>query len=328
MNAHTATIAALATRQAPLLSINMLSLVQGSFSLSLHGFEVVPGARIGVVGRNGCGKTTLLEAIVGLRVGSSIEGQLFGMPLPKAISRPLLRRRLGCQLQSACFSRYNTVAELLELHLALYGVGNPRLASLLQLDELLPMRGGLLSRGQRQRLELYLAMAHEPALVLLDEPMTGLDRRFSRALVQFVREQLPAQTALLVAGHTDEELELVDEVAWLEAGNLLDRGPQQELVARHAGPEILRIRFHDLDALSAAETALSPLPGVRCWTQSEDRLLTICGGDDMVKRAISLCPAEDIRAWEHTRTSVADLVRLGADLCQPPPLRVVAACLA
>lgn len=306
-----ATLAVPAAHQSPLLSIHGLSLDQGTFSLELSGFDVLPGARIGVLGRNGCGKTTLLEAIVGLRVGTSIEGQMFGVRLPKAVRRPALRRRIGCQLQSAGFSRYATVRELLDLHLALYGSGDPLLAALLQLDELLLLRAGLLSRGQRQRLELYMAMAHGPALVLLDEPMTGLDRRFIRALVRFVQEELPRQTALLVAGHTDDELQLVDEVAWLECGKLVDRGSPEELVARHAGPEILRIRFHCMDALLAAETGLSSLPGVRCWTQPDEVLLNICGGAEMVKRAKSLCTAQDIRVWEQAHTSVADLVRLG-----------------
>lgn len=326
MTAPSADMEVLASHQASLLSIDRLSLVQGAFALELRGFEVLPGARIGIVGRNGCGKSTLLEAIVGLRAVTSIQGQLFGAPLPTANTRPALRRRIGCQLQSARFSRYTTVSELLDLHLAMYGAGNPHLSSLLKLDELLALRGGLLSRGQRQRLELYMALAHAPALALLDEPMTGLDRRFGRAVVQFIREEMPTQCAVLVVGHSEEELELVNEVVWLDTGTMVDRGSPEQLIARHAGTELLRIRFHRLDALYAAKVALSVLPDTRCWTQPGEAMLILSGGEDMVRRATSLCPPQDVRAWKHARTSVPDLVRLGSGLSEQAKPKEAAAC--
>ncbi|WP_295565508.1 ATP-binding cassette domain-containing protein [uncultured Stenotrophomonas sp.] len=296
---------------AALLDLEHLVVKQGSFTLSLGNLQLMPGTRMGIVGRNGCGKTTLLEAAIGLREPAQVRGRLFGTELPSAIGRPDVRRRMGCQLQSTRFSRHVTVPELLDLHLALYGRGNDRLMSALRLDELGGLRGGLLSRGQRQRLELYMALAHGPEIVMLDEPFTGLDRRFCDALLRFMRDDLPRECAVMVVGHSEEELSLVDEVAWLQDGALLDRGTSADLIARHAGSVLLRLRFHRAEQLLQASALLSGLSGVHCWQDTEHLQLTLCGDDAMVDGVVAACPPQDLRSWEQSRSSVTDLVRLG-----------------
>ncbi|WOB47931.1 ATP-binding cassette domain-containing protein [Xanthomonas hydrangeae] len=297
---------------AALLDLELLSVHQGSFTLSLERLELLPGARLGIVGRNGCGKTTLLESVIGMRDTTCMRGHLFGVALPAAIRQPALRRRMGCQLQSTRFSRHVTVNELLDLHLALYGRGSERLMSVLQINELRGLRGGLLSRGQRQRMELYMALAHSPDIVVLDEPMTGLDRRFCEALLRFVNEDLSPETVLMVVGHKEEELSLVNEIAWLQDGALLDRGTGAALVSRHAGAELVCLRFHRMERLVQARSVLSEIAGLRCWQHLDDLQLTLCGEGDIVQRVLASCPTQDVRSWEHTRTSVTDLVRLGS----------------
>lgn len=297
-----------------LLNLECLVVKQGGFTLTMSNLLLMPGTRLGVVGRNGSGKTTLLEALIGLRKSTQMHGHLFGVGLPSAVHRPDLRRRMGCQLQSTRFSRHTTVAELVELHLSLYGRGNAPLMGALRIRELSSLRGGLLSRGQRQRLELYMALAHGPEILVLDEPLTGLDRHFSDVVMNFIHDDLPPSCALIVVGHSEEEHSLINEVAWLQDGGVLDRGTSADLIARHAGSILLRLGFHCREQLVQMHALLSHTGCLPRWHDQTGLQLTLCGDEGMVAQVMAVCPPQHLRTWEQTCTNVTDLVRLGRDV--------------
>lgn len=283
---------------------------QGGFRLEAGGIQVAAGARLGLVGRNGCGKTTLLEACVGLRRTRVGRVWLLGAPLQEAMRDPGLRRQWGCQLQSSSFSRYNRVCELLDLHRAMYGRACPRLHGLLQLDELRPLLAGTLSRGQRQRVELFLALAHAPRIAFLDEPMTGLDRRFADALAGYVAGPELAATALVVVGHAREELALLDQVAWMDAGHVLDFGEPGALVRTHLGQRRLRLTLGSATAADAAERTCRVLAVGRVIREAES-VVCLYGAEDMPDRAVAAVPPAELLSIETGRCGVEDLVRLG-----------------
>ena len=105
----------------------------------------------------------------------------------------------------------------------------------LGLAELAASTYATLSRGEKQRVDLYVALAHAPDLLILDEPCTGLDAQFTqRALELVVRHRLRGGATLMVS-HSAQELKLADSLLWLDSGQVVDAGTASVLLRRHVG---------------------------------------------------------------------------------------------
>ena len=159
-------------------------------------FAIAAGQRIGLVGRNGCGKTTTMKMLAGLLPASAGQAWLFGREID---SHDLaVRRRVGYMSQT--FSLYGelSVRQNLVLHARLFHVPEARIPGRVDamverfdlaavVDEL----PGSLPLGMRQRLSLAVAMVHEPELLILDEPTSGVDPvardAFWRLLIELSR---------------------------------------------------------------------------------------------------------------------------------------------
>jgi ABC-2 type transport system ATP-binding protein len=187
--------------------------------------EVEAGAIVGLLGPNGAGKTTLLEILEGLRAPSG--GRVRVLGLDPTVAPRRLRERIGVQLQATATIPELTVAETLRLFAAFY----PRVLPLgevlgrVALGEQAQARVGSLSGGQRQRLALGLAMQHDPELLLLDEPTTGLDPVARRALHEIVRDLRERGKTIVLVSHYVEEIEqLANRVVVMSAGTILADG--------------------------------------------------------------------------------------------------------
>lgn len=293
------------------LVIDRLEVRQGRFSVHVGGVWAAPGRRTGLLGHNGCGKTTVLEACLGLRRSVVCEGSVLGLPLRAVPHEPDLRRRLGCQLQSANFSQYSRVNELLDLHLSMYGHQCAVLHELMQMQELARCRAGMLSRGQRQRLELYLALAHRPDLAFLDEPMTGLDRRFVEALTRYLCGPEMATTAVVLVGHSADELSLVDQVVWLDRGEVIDQGAPATLVEKHLGRQRIRVKATDRVALDQALQRCLTLAGIRHLVREDATTLSAYGAAGIGAQVLACLPGAGPVAMDTGPCGLADLVKVG-----------------
>ncbi len=188
------------------------------------------GERLALVGPNGAGKTTLLKLLATLVRPSAGRLMLLGVD---ALRQPAaVRGRLGVVAHDTYLYRDLTAAENLKLYGRLYGVDrlDERVAAGLAtigLGGLGGRRVGTLSRGQQQRLALARALLHEPALLLLDEPDTGLDEAGQGLLAAIVRERAPA---VVLATHALERaLALADRVAILSGGRIAYSAPTADL---------------------------------------------------------------------------------------------------
>ncbi len=194
---------------------------------SLHHIDltVQAGEVFGILGPNGAGKTTLLACIEGLHPLASGLIRVGGRDIrqfPRAV-----KRSLGVQLQRTALLNYLTVRELIDVYAALYQVYLTRsqIDDLLGRFDLVAQRhqyAHQLSGGQQQRLTLAIAVAHEPDIVLLDEPTTALDPHARHALWEMIRQLQQEGRTVLLTTHAMEEAEaLCDRVAILDRGEVV-----------------------------------------------------------------------------------------------------------
>jgi ribosome-dependent ATPase len=190
-------------------------------------FRIERGEIFGFLGSNGCGKTTTMKMLTGLLPPSEGEARLFG----KAVDARDLETRKQVGYMSQSFSLYGelTVAANLDLHARLFHLPDdrrgPRIANLMQRFGLQPYAdqpAAELPLGIRQRLSLAVAVVHEPKLLILDEPTSGVDPvardQFWALLVELSRQQ---GVTIFISTHFMNEAERCDRISLMHAGKVL-----------------------------------------------------------------------------------------------------------
>ena len=224
-------------------------------------FTIERGEIFGFVGSNGCGKTTTMKMLTGLLSPSDGEALLFGKPLD---ARDMAARlRVGYMSQS--FSLYTelTVRQNLELHARLFHIparkAKLRLAQLIRqfgLADFLDQRASDLPLGIRQRLSLAVAIVHEPEILILDEPTSGVDPlardQFWELLIDLSRNR---GVTIFVSTHFMNEAERCDRISLMDSGRVLvTDAPANLIKARNAGTlEDVFIDFLEQTARPSAE---------------------------------------------------------------------------
>jgi len=215
----------------------------GSFvAVSDISFEVGRGEIFGLLGQNGAGKTTTLECLEGLRKPDG--GRLSVLGIDPEREPRKLSRAVGIQLQTSGLPANMKVGEAMKFFCAYHGVP-PRmdLIERMGLGEKMDTQFHQLSTGQQRRLALSLAMAHNPPLVILDEPTAGLDVNTRVELHALMDEQRQSGTTILLATHDMAEAEkMTDRVAILLRGQIVASGSPTELTA--AGKGLTKVSVH------------------------------------------------------------------------------------
>ena len=243
-------------------------------------FSVQRGHIYGFVGPNGAGKTTTIRTLMGLIRPTSGGAKLLGHQIPSRAARA----QVGFLPEAPYFYDYLTVAELLDLAGRLFGV--PSALRKKRADELIELVGlgrarsqslKKFSKGMLQRAGLAQALMNDPALVVLDEPMSGLDpigRKEVRDLIVSLRDQ---GKTVFFSTHILSDVEAItDEVAIIARGKLQAQGTPSELVRRTVlGIDVLlRIAPDtDVDALTS---------GAGRVRRIRDELMLTLGADDDV----------------------------------------------
>jgi len=230
-----------------ILNVSGLNVQYGTFTAVKDvSFDVRKGEIFGLLGPNGAGKTSTLSAIEGLvkfQAGSVVVDGF------DARQKPLYARAaMGVQLQSTSFQPELKVFEILELYAGIYGVSlsKSKLDEILKeikLEESASKRFGQLSGGQQQRVSLVISTIHNPRLVLLDEPTTGLDPQSRRQLWERIEAIRERDHAVLLTTHSMEEAESVcDRIGIIDHGRVIVIDTPQALIEKYKDdPEVIAL---------------------------------------------------------------------------------------
>ena len=222
-------------------------------SVSHLNIHVKKGRIYGLLGRNGAGKTTTMRMLLGLTAPTSGEVEIFGKPI-HGNGKEILPR-IGCLIESPGFYPNLTGTENLKIFADLRGLKSPQyIKNALEVVNL-PYRDKKLfsqySLGMKQRLAIALAVMHNPELLILDEPINGLDPIGIAEVRDFIRELCDATgKTILISSHILSEISLLaDDVGIIDHGNLLEEESLKALESKNAK----YIHFCVSDAQKAAQ---------------------------------------------------------------------------
>jgi molybdate transport system ATP-binding protein len=226
------------------LDVSGLTARAGSFTLGPVNLHIPPDRVLVVLGPSGAGKTMLLETIAGLRPQNGGQINLAGADIT---CLPPERRRIGLVFQDAALFPHLTVQQNVEFGPRATGAAATKasvdLLHQLGVGHLAPRAPRSLSGGERQRIALARALAIQPALLLLDEPLSALDqptREDLRTLLRRLLAELNIPTAY-VTHDRDEALSIGDDLAVIVRGQLRQTGPAATVSAQPADPDVARL---------------------------------------------------------------------------------------
>jgi ribosome-dependent ATPase len=205
-------------------------------------FSINQGEIFGFLGSNVCGKSTTMKMLTGLLPVSGGEAYLFGAPVDARNRK--MRHRIGYMSQA--FSLYSelTVRQNLQLHARIFGIPN-QAARITDLSNRFDLGGygdtlaAALPLGIKQRLSLAVAVLHEPQVLILDEPTSGVDPQARDAFWVLLLELSRNEgVTIFVSTHFMTEAERCDRVSLMHAGQVLAEGAPRELMASHAADNL------------------------------------------------------------------------------------------
>lgn len=233
--------------------------------------QVAAGEVCGLIGPNGAGKTTLLRMLAAAEEPTIGEIYINGDRLLRDRSHPMLKQRIGFLPDDFPLYDELTVWDYLEYFARLYNLQQShrrsQINSVLELVQLTNKRNSListLSRGMKQRLSLARTIIHEPLLLLLDEPVSGLDPIARMQFREIIKTLQSVGMTVVISSHVLSDLaELCSWVGIMELGYLVESAPLQELYKRLSRQQIFMSVLGD--NLEALTSELKNFPWVENW---------------------------------------------------------------
>lgn len=280
----------------PIIEVSHLTRTFGDFvAVDDVSFEVWPGEVVGYLGPNGSGKTTTIRILLGLLAPTSGTVRVLGHDITRDPEE--VRAKVGYMSQRFALYEELTVQENLVFYAGAYGV--PRRDQSARVAEVLERvglagrereRAGELSGGWRQRLALGIALVHQPQLLFLDEPTSGVDPAARRHFWELIYDLAESGTTIFVTTHYMDEAEHCGRLGIMYNGRLLAMGSPAALKAEHLQGAAWEI---SAEPLLPALDAVQRLPAVRQAMLLGDHLhaITEAGSYDAATLGAALAEA-------------------------------------
>jgi ABC-2 type transport system ATP-binding protein len=271
-------------------------------------FAVEKGEIFGILGPNGAGKTTTIKAVLGLIFPTSGSVRLFGKESPG----PDEMRRLGYLPENPYVYQYLKAHEFLDLCGRLCGMDQKTRKR--RADEMIAKVGlthavdrpiGRFSKGMTQRIGLAQALLHDPELIILDEPMSGLDPIGRKEVRDLILEERAQGKTVVFTSHILSDVEMLcDRVAIVAQGKVTAYGALSELLR----PEVRRTELELENASDALNGELASIPGCTTVRRAE-RLLVRVEGETGAAPVLRLALAHEARVVQvhEQRETLEDL---------------------
>jgi ABC-2 type transport system ATP-binding protein len=235
-------------------------------------FTVQEGEIFGLLGPNGAGKTTTIEMMEGLR--DIDQGEVYIDQLSVTKERKKIRSIIGVQLQSTSLFELLTVEEMLKMYASFYNNSVP-VERILEQMNLIEKRNDFvkgLSGGQKQRLAIGLALIHDPRVIFLDEPTTGLDPQARRSLWDIILQLKEQGKTILLSTHYMEEAHvLCDRLAIMDHGKIMALDTPDRLIADLEMESAIQFKWTD------EKIPVFDIKGVTKTTKIKDQVVFYTG---------------------------------------------------
>lgn len=251
-----------------LFSVRKLSKHYGAVQcLDSVSLDIAKGECFGLLGPNGAGKTTLLEIMMGLIPPSTGDISYDGGKL-----LPRLREEAGSLFQSTSFNGTFKVREIIALFLRLYHIKIlPDFLAQYHLEKLYDRPYGALSGGEKQRVLIACALLHNPQVIFLDEPTTGLDPRARAEIWACLQKEKARGTTIILSTHYMEEaMMLCDRLAILRQGKVMTIGAPAELIYHTFKRKRVAIAHAAIAGINVERLPLYQIVGEEIFIDCED----------------------------------------------------------
>tara|TARA_Y100001958_G_C21234467_1_gene560628 strand:- start:1230 stop:1961 length:732 start_codon:yes stop_codon:yes gene_type:complete len=218
---------------------NLSKIYNNYLAVNKINFAIEKNKTVGLLGPNGCGKTTTIGMMLGLVSPTSGEIKLENKDIA-IYKRDEILKKFNFASPYVELPKKLTVRQNLEIYGRLYGIKNLKkriddISSDLDIKNFFERKTGELSSGQKNRVSLAKSLINEPEILLLDEPTASLDPDIGDFIRSYIQEyKLKNKVTILLASHNMDEVErLCDSIIMMRKGKIIDKGTCKELIKKH-----------------------------------------------------------------------------------------------
>ncbi|MBJ6725816.1 ABC transporter ATP-binding protein [Geomesophilobacter sediminis] len=293
------------------ITLREITKVYGTFTaVDRFSLEVERGTVFGLLGPNGAGKTTLIKILTTLMRPTSGDAVVEGHSILTAAKK--VREVIGVVPQENNLDRYLTARENLVLHGKLHGMSaaryNPRIDELLEMTGLTSRQHDFpdtFSGGMQRRLVVARSLVHNPLVLFLDEPTTGLDPQSRRALWDYIRQLRHSMTVFLTTHYMDEADTLCDRIVIMDNGVSLADGSAAALKEALSHAHVYEVELCGDGA--AYQKILEEQPFITSIERSENCLRLTLNGEKSLKPLMDVIAGADLKRISLKEPSLEDV---------------------